>query len=131
MLSRASMACMRGAPHVRRDHCQITSIRSTNAGSWTAHAALMQEQSDYIIQQNMMCRSRMTMPARAVLAQVVEGLVQAAPTDEDRDELHDHAKLAVVCQGQRGSPWPSAHQLPRYQVRPGSIRAGELDPGAR
>jgi hypothetical protein len=46
-------------------------------------------------------------------------------------KLHDRAKLPMVCQGQRGSPWPSAHQLPRYQARPGSIRAGELDPGAR
>jgi len=50
---------------------------------------------------------------------------------ETPDELHDRAKLPMVCQGQRGSPWPSAHQLPQYQVRPGSIRAGELDPGAR
>jgi hypothetical protein len=41
------------------------------------------------------------------------------------------AKLAMVCQGKRGGPWPSAHQLPRCQVPPGSIEAGELGPGAR
>jgi hypothetical protein len=42
---------------------------------------------------------------------------------ETRDELHDRAKLAMVCQGRQGGPWPSAHQLPRCQVRSGSIRA--------
>jgi hypothetical protein len=52
-------------------------------------ASLMRLHSDYIVQQNMMNRQLMSMPARAALAQVVEELVKSPPTDEELRTLTD------------------------------------------
>jgi ethanolamine ammonia-lyase small subunit len=50
------------------------------------------KERDSLVQQNMMHRMRMAMPARAALAQVVEELVKAPPTDEQLRMLADIGK---------------------------------------